>query len=331
MENALRNNRISVTEFDTGVQSWKALFRAYLPPHVQTIVERISDPAVEEIRLRAGQPLQVCFSYGERLIYAAGGKAAVTAEDCAETLRRICENSFYAWAEELRHGFLTLPGGCRVGVTGRAVLEDQKIARITDVTGLCIRIGRSCPGAAAGVIPLLRDAGGKLRSTLIVSAPNAGKTTMLRELIRCASGGEEGLVPSRVCVVDSRYEIAGSVRGVPQFDLGPRTDVLSGSGKAEGMRILLAAMSPEILAADELSAQEDLAAVTEAAGCGVRVLASVHSGSAGMLRRRASLDLLLRSQLFERFVVLSRRRGPGTVEGVYDMNLQPVKGGDTAC
>lgn len=302
---------------------WRMQIFPYLPKRIRAVLEE-TDAAVsvEEIRFRAGQPMQLCLSDGELLLREY---APVSAEDCAEILRLICENSIYAWSEELRSGFLTLPGGCRVGIAGRAVLENGRIARITDVTSLCIRVAYDCRGIARSVIPLLRDGVGKLCSTLVVSPPCAGKTTLLRDLIRSASCGEAGLRPVRVGVVDTRYELAGSVRGVPQFDLGPRTDVLSGGTKAEGMRMMLLSMSPELLAADELGTTEDLLAVTEAAGCGVRVLASVHSGSSAMLQKRGSLRQLLTSGLFERYVVLSRRCGAGTVEGIYDAALRPIK------
>lgn len=304
---------------------WRKQLAPYLPEAVNMALQHLPQGMVpEEIRLRAGQPMQVCFSDGDRLIGPKQGCPLITAEDCAEVLRRITDNSLYAWADELRQGFLTLAGGYRVGIVGRAVLENGRAARISDITGLCIRIARSCCGAAYPLLPYLKDETGLLYSTLIVSPPCAGKTTLLRDLIRAASAGDRGLRPGRVCVADSRYELSGSVRGVPQFDLGPRTDVLSGCTKAEGMRMLLMTMSPEILAADELAAEEDLAAVTEAAGCGVRVLASVHSGSVSMLRRRSSLQQLLCSGLFERYVLLSRRFGAGTVEGIYDADFQPL-------
>lgn len=313
-------------------KGWRETLRPYLPKPVFSALQTLQDTApIEEIRLRAGQPIHVCLSDGERLLPMTDGQLAVTAELCEETLRRICDHSLYAWAEEIKHGFLSLAGGYRVGITGRVVYENGQLARLTDVTGLCIRIGRSCIGSAARLIPYLADADGLLRTTLIVSAPCAGKTTLLRDLIRSASCGEAGLKPCCVGVVDTRYELAGCVRGVPQFDLGPRTDVLSGSGKAEGLRMLLRTMSPRILAADELAAEDEFAAVTEAAACGVRVLASVHSGSAAMLQRRGMLRPLLGSGLFERFVVLSRRCGPGTVEGVYDAALQPLERRRAAC
>ena len=225
-------------------QGWRRVL-PYLSDRVAALLSEVPDTLpIEELRLRAGQPLELCYAGRDRLLYAPGGRPGATAQDCEETLRRITENSLYAWEEELRRGFLTLPGGCRVGLAGRAVQEKQGVSRLVDVTGLCIRIARAVRGAAERAAPYLLDGQGGLCSTLIVSAPGAGKTTLLRDLVRIASCGAQGLRPARVSVVDTRYELAGAVRGEPQFDLGPRTDVLSGCGKAEGARMMIAAMSP---------------------------------------------------------------------------------------
>lgn len=312
-------------------QGWRRVL-PYLSDRVAALLSEVPDTLpIEELRLRAGQPLELCYAGRDRLLYAPGGRPGATAQDCEETLRRITENSLYAWEEELRRGFLTLPGGCRVGLAGRAVKEKQGVSRLVDVTGLCIRIARAVRGAAERAAPYLLDGQGELCSTLIVSAPGAGKTTLLRDLVRIASSGDQGLRPARVSVVDTRYELAGAVRGEPQFDLGPRTDVLSGCGKAEGARMMIAAMSPEIIVVDELAAPDEIAAMTEAAACGVRVLASTHSGNAALLRKRTSLRLLLASGLFERIVLLSRRRGPGTVEAVLDADWNEITTEELPC
>ena len=306
-------------------QDWRRAVLPCLPDSIRDMLACIPEEApLEEIRLRAGQPLELRFSGYDRLVYAQGGRPAVTAADCEETLRRISEHSIYAWEEELRQGFVTLPGGCRVGLCGRAVTGRTGILRLSDITGLCIRIAHACEGAGEALLPYLADGAGRLASTLIVSPPGAGKTTLLRDIARLCSCGAPGLAPCRVCVVDTRYELAGCVRGEPQFDLGPRTDVLSGCGKAEGIRMMLRAMSPELIVVDELGTPLDIAAVLEAAGSGVQVLGGMHSGSAAMLQKRRSLSALLSSGLFSRYVILSRRQGPGTVEGVFDHALRQL-------
>ena len=166
-------------------RSWKGDLGPYLPPRVREMLASVDEDApLEEIRLRAGQPLQLCFTGCERLIYAVGGRPAVSAQDCADTLSRVCEQSLYAWEEELKSGFVTLPGGYRVGVCGRAVGHDGVPARLTDVTSLNFRISRAVEGAALPVLPLLADGAGLPRSTLVLSAPGCGKTTLINLLMR---------------------------------------------------------------------------------------------------------------------------------------------------
>lgn len=173
--------------------------------------------------------------------------------------------------EELRKGFITIPGGHRIGLAGRTVLSGGGVEHLRDITGFNVRIAREVPGIADGVLPYLLDKGRqRMMHTLILSPPQHGKTTLLRDLARQISLGElgkrEGIRPGlKVGIVDERSEIAGSRRGVPAFDVGPRTDVLDGCPKAEGMMMMIRSLSPDVLIADEIGRPEDAEAVTEPA------------------------------------------------------------------
>lgn len=283
-------------------------------------------PGLEEIRLRAGRPVELVAAGGGGFVTGDGRLAAgaedgrpIGPEEVSRTFQLVCQGSVYAWEEELRGGFVTLPGGHRVGVAGRAVVEGGRVRTIRPVGGLNIRIARQVPGAALPLLPRLRRAGGRLASTLLLAPPGGGKTTLLRDLVRLVSGGVPalGLAAARVTVVDERSEIAGCVAGVPSLDVGPRTDVLDGCPKAEGMMLAIRALSPEVLAVDEIGRPEDVVAVREALRTGVTVLATAHAGSVEEARRRPGLGSLLAEGAFERAVVLSRRSGPGTVEAVW--------------
>ena len=217
-----------------------------------------------------------------------------------------------------------------MGVCGRAVGQDGRLERITDITSLNFRISRAIEGVCTPLLPLLAD-GGLPCSTLVLSAPGCGKTTLLRDLARRCAYGAPGIRPCRVAIVDARYELSGSVRGVPQFDLGPRTDVLTGSSKAEGMRLMITTMSPQVLVADELSTEADVSAAIEAAACGVRLLAGVHAGGPEALLSRPPMRELLRAKLFDRYVLLGRSRGVGTVEGVFNAELRCIGEGAAVC
>ncbi len=305
---------------------WKQDILPLLPARLQVLLQPVEENIpVEEIRIRANQPLQIFCGGFERLLYASGERPAASAEDCTKIVERACEHSIYAWEEELRSGFLTLPGGYRMGLSGKAVRDGNQIGRLADITSINIRIARACIGAADSLMPRLLRQDGTPFPTLIISPPGCGKTTMLRDLVRQLSCGINGVLPMRVCVVDERMEIAGSVRGVAQHELGPRTDVLSGCSKPEGIRLAVRVLSPDVIVTDELGAKEDADAVQEAAYCGVTTIASAHVTNLEALHRRATLMELTRSGAFERLVLLGRESGhAGCVIGVWDCGLRPI-------
>lgn len=295
--------------------AWKTCIEPYLTEGIRKMLSKVDDALpVEELRIRAGQPIQLCFAGGERVLRRDGGTAAVTAADCGAILQRICAQSLYAWEEELKRGFITLPGGCRVGLCGGMTAAGGGFLS-GDVSGFNFRIARAIPGAADAALPHISIAG-RLLPSLIVSPPGYGKTTVLRDIARQASLGLSGLLACRVCVVDTRFELAGCVSGAPQLDLGPRTDVLSGVPKAEGMRMMITNMAPDVLITDELSTAQDAAAAMDARSCGVTLMASAHAESMTMLLARPAMRLLYREKIFSRYVVLARERG--RLEAVYD-------------
>ena len=293
------------------MQSWQSVVLPLMPPRVRFALDQLGQlPGLTEIRLRAGGPMQLVMGESDRLIYAPGGKPLFGSEDCEQLLSRVCEQS---WTEELKNGFVTLQGGYRVGISGRALVSDGRVERISEVGGFIFRIVREVKGAAKPVVGRLLDEGGRLLSTLIVSPPGCGKTTLLRDLLRVVSGGLYGVCGQCVSLVDERFEVSGSVRGVPQFDLGPRTDVMSGMPKHEGIVRMVAAMLPQVVAVDELSSAADVAAVLHARSCGVTILATAHARNVQDLLLRESMRVLRGQRVFERYVLLAREGGVGTV------------------
>lgn len=280
---------------------------------------------VEEIRLRINQPLIIRTANREFFLTATGRNGSrencyiVKRDDLIETLEKMTNSSLYAAEEELRQGFLTLPGGHRVGITGETLVEYGKIRTLRNISALNIRIANAQNTDIAKLLPLLLDKQNLLYHTLLVSPPRAGKTTLLRQLIKSISDGlaEIRLEGMTVGVVDERSEIAGMWQGIPSFDLGCRTDILDRCPKAQGITMLIRSMSPTVVAVDELGSPDDAKSIRDAVRCGVRILATAHASSLEELAKRTYLQELVENKTFERIVILSRANGPGTIETVH--------------
>ncbi len=281
---------------------------------------------LEEIRMRAGQPLLLRRGNLEFTVYP-GGKIGsdlvkgfpVTPEAVRSSVEIMTRSSIYAWEDELRNGFLTLRGGHRVGLAGKVVVEGGYVKTVRHISSLNVRIAKEIKGVGRKLLPYLIEKS-IVQSALIISPPQAGKTTLLRDLIRILSSGEPeaGLAGLNVGVVDERSELAGCWEGIPQNDLGPRTDVLDCCPKSQGMVMLLRAMSPQVIVTDELGRREDITALEEAVNGGVTVITTVHGQDEQDIKRKPVLRELLGTGVFRRGVVLSRRQGVGTVERVWD-------------
>lgn len=313
-------------------EPWQQIL-PYLPAEIAALVQALPQPglqALEELRFNLGRPVLCRFHQGEAFLGAAGGFQETPTDALIfqpEQLRKmvllLSDSSFYALEEELCRGYITLPGGHRAGLAGRAVLEQGRIKTLKEISAINLRLARHLPDVASELLPELFAPNGGLYQTLLISPPRAGKTTLLRDLARQLA---DGLVapPLRVGIVDERSELAAMRHGLAQLPVGLRTDVLDGCPKAEGLVLLLRSMSPEVLICDEIGRAEDALALREAANAGVKVIASAHGSDAEEIRHRPVLAELLAEQAFERLVVISRRQGPGTIEVVLDGAGQPL-------
>ncbi len=282
--------------------SWTRVLLPLLPQQAAEALKKCPLEQVQEVRLRLRQPMEVVMGGESRLFYAPNGRGMLLEKEVQSLLSAFCGKAVYAWEKELKEGFVTLPQGCRVGVSGRIGGRD---GLLSPITGFCIRIGRSVKGCALPILPkLLKD--GQLLSTLLFSPPGGGKTTLLRDIIRLISQGEGGAVGQRVSLVDERYEISGAPVGEEGYDLGPRTDVLGGAPKGEGLLRMLSTMGPQVLAADELNFLEDTEGVLEARRRGVRVLCSAHGESLQGLTKRRGMETLWTERVFARFVLVEK-------------------------
>jgi len=276
---------------------------AFLPNRLRKLALLLAEREkvrAEEFRLRAGQPMTILLPEGELPL-----EGIVEPEELETLCDLATEFSRYAAAETLRDGYLPVRGGFRIGLCGTAVMKDGVNTNLKDLSSAVVRIAREQKGIAEELAPrLFRD--GEFASTLILSPPGGGKTTLLRDLIRCLSNGTADCGPRRVSLIDERGEVAVVYRGEPQMDVGAHTDVLDACPKALGIPIVLRAMNPQIIALDEITVREDLKAVAMAAGCGVRLLATIHAADVTELLQKPLYASLLEDRVFRLAVRITR-------------------------
>lgn len=275
---------------------------------------------VYEIRLRVGRPLFLTYDGGECFLNSKGeNRYLVTREDLKETLEYVSGYSLYAYEDEVRQGFLSVQGGHRVGVTGKVILDGDRIRGMKYISCINVRLAHQILGCADEVMPYIQRKDW-VAHTLIVSPPRCGKTTLLRDIIRQLSNGREKIPGLTVGVVDERSELAGCYQGVPQNDLGMRTDILDGCPKAEGMQMLIRSMSPAVVAVDELGKEEDFKAVESVIHCGCKLIATAHGNSLEDVLEQPFFYRLVRERIFERYILLGKGDRAGIVQGIFDRN-----------
>lgn len=272
---------------------------------------------IQEIRLRTGQPLRIITGNKEKILPSERKPHFVTKEEMRETMEYISHYSLYAYEEELRQGFLTIEGGHRIGVAGKVIIENEKVKNIQYISSVNIRISHEIIGCADRLLPYITE-NRQVCHTLIISPPFCGKTTMLRDLIRQISDGNEYVKGCTVGVVDERSEIGGCYLGIAQNHIGSRTDILDCCPKAEGMIMLIRSMSPQVIAVDEIGSREDIHAIEYAMQCGCKLIASVHGMNMDEASRKPVLGDLIRRRMFERYVVLGNGKHPGEIREIYD-------------
>lgn len=291
-----------------------------LPGTIRMILRRehLKYEYLQEIKLRIGQPLILVYK-GEELV--PGGirdkPHIVTAEEIRETLDYVSGYSLYAFEQEMRQGFITIEGGHRVGVTGQAILEEGKVRNIKYISSINIRMAHEVPGCADKVFPYITY-NRQLAHTMIISPPGCGKTTLLRDIVRQVSDGNEWVRGMTVGVVDERSEIGGSYMGIAQNHLGVRTDVLDGCPKAEGMIMLIRSMGPQVIAVDEIGMESDVHAIEYAMHCGCKMLVTAHGSSIEEIAKKPELARMIEAQAFERYIVLENKEQVGQVSAIYD-------------
>ncbi|RPF55655.1 stage III sporulation protein AA [Aquisalibacillus elongatus] len=292
-----------------------------LPQHIEHSTIQLNDRLqnLEEIRLRINKPIEYVFHHHSEFLE----HLTFSEQDAKEFLGKISQHSVYRMEEELRNGFITIKGGHRIGIAGKVTLSDGQVQAITQISSFNIRVAKEHIGSASKVMNHIYNHKNKqIHNTMIIGAPKSGKTTILRDLVRTISNGVNGFQPRRISLIDERSEIAASYEGIPQHDVGRKTDVMADCPKAEGMMMMIRSMSPEVIVVDEIGDEEDVNSINEAIHAGVQVICSVHGYTLDEVLKRPSLKPLFDGQVFERYIVLNYENSPGVVESVYDENFK---------
>lgn len=284
---------------------------------------------IEEIRLRSQKPLILNannrdYFYNQnlnKLDTKMDNPYIVTKEDIEQTFQIICKYSIHSFMDDIKKGFITLRGGHRVGLVGKAIVEDGQVKNMKHISSLNIRVSREIIGCSNNILSHIIRGDNQVNNTLIISPPQCGKTTLIRDIVRNLSNGNKdyGFKGIKVALIDERNEIAGSYLGVPQMDIGIRTDIIETCPKDLGIMMLLRSMSPNLIVTDEIGNIDEIKALYTALNGGVNLITTVHGDSIEDIKSRKELSNLLDKDLFKKVIILSAKKGPGTVEKIYDL------------
>lgn len=282
---------------------------------LMTINDKLAE-YVEEIRIRNNKPLVIKISQEMMII-----EYIIQTSDIEEIFQKICENSIYSYQKQIAEGYITIKGGHRIGITGSAVIENSKIINLNYISSLNIRIARQKKDSSKYIVnEIINKDEDTIYNTLIVSPPGAGKTTILRDIIRKISNGIEKInfSPKVIGVVDERSEIAAMYKGIAQNDIGIMTDVINNIDKANGMRLLIRSMAPEIIACDEIGCREDVEAINLAMCAGIKGIFTAHGGSIEEIKENNEIKELLDKKLIEKIILLDKNN-KGHIKMIYDI------------
>lgn len=292
-----------------------------LPQNIRNAVGNIDNYShLQEIRIRADKPLMIQDGSDEIII-----NYLPDMNDLKTLIQRMSNYSVYAFDEELKQGFITIKGGHRVGICGACVIENSRIKTIKSISSINIRICREITGCSDAIMPhIVCD--GNIISTIVISPPKCGKTTLIRDIARNLSNGMKdiNLKGKKVCIIDERSEICACYNGIPQLDVGIRTDVLDECPKSEGIMMAIRSMSPEVIVCDEIGTYKEIESIMMALNSGVKLITTIHGFGVEDLYKRDVFNEILKNNVFERSIVLSSREKAGTVQYIYDFSKKDV-------
>lgn len=264
--------------------------------------------SAEEIRIRIGRPIAIRLLNDEIFI-----GTNINMEDMLRIIENFCNNSIYSVQNEINNGYITLKGGHRVGISGTSIFENNEVKNIKFISSLNIRIAREVKGSSENILKkILRN--DKFENTLIVSPPGCGKTTILRDMIRNLSNGFDSFRGNNISLVDERSEIAAMYKGIPQNDVGIRTDVMCNCIKSIGIKMMIRSMGPQIIATDEIGGEKDFISINDAVYSGVKLLLTAHGNDIEDVKK-----FFIENYMFKNIIVLTKKNKPGEVKKIYKL------------
>lgn len=288
-----------------------------LPEKIFNIIDKkVNLKTVNEIRFRADKPIVICVSgknyfLNENGITSSGASCLYASKIAIEDIIfRASECSIYSVNEQIKKGYIVTENGIRIGIGGNVVEENGQVKTMTNFSSCNIRLPHNVRNCSLCAFPFIVNEN-VIENTLIISPPGCGKTTFLRDFVAQLS---ERKLSFNVLILDERGELDCKLDS--NF-----YDKIAFSSKKMGFENGIRALSPDLIVTDEVGQEEDIDAILYVSTCGVKVLASTHADSMETFCKKPLFQKLIKEKVFKRYILLSKRNGPGTFEGVYNENF----------
>ncbi len=297
--------------------AWKKEIFPFLNDEIISSINKLPTSLLQnisEIRLRCCGSVSVSILDENKILYYNGKPISLAQHDIENIFNLLCNNTVFKFENQIKNGYITIEGGHRVGFCGSAIYENDKILTLNNITSIVFRISRQIKNAAREIIGNIYEQG-KVSSTLIVSEPCGGKTTILTDLARIFSG-----LGIRSAVIDERGEICSMFNGHAQKDIGSLTDVLNEYKKQDGLSLALRCLSPQVIICDEIGASDDIDMIIETMNAGVPVIATAHASNEDEILDRPQIERLVDSGAIDKIIVLKGNKSPGVIKKVITIN-----------